>query len=324
MLRIERPLFDPAPQHLDLAGTGPQGRLGGRHDLGFVVGRQPCKQFACARLFGHDGPLAAGQLSGRAGWLVQTKFRLPLLIVRAVALKAVSGQNRPHVAGEINCQPSLRGRALGRRDDAQTDNQEEGGEHNSISRQDAGQETKVRIRSPNRSRKRREVPQPIHPTQISHPQLGMLRTFLIPQNETFKITDEGLFALAVYSSFNGNSAFSIRAFRRLDGRPFIVTFVGGQAAGEWSRTEQPSNCRRRQGGRIIDGLWHEKTATRVPRYRVTTRDEKNREITFGAWARQSIPFVNAMIRVGHGRRPFAPTMQMNTYNLNKRIPALAG
>jgi SAM-dependent methyltransferase len=34
------------------------------------------------------------------------------------------------------------------------------------------------------------------------------------------------------------------------------------------------------------------------------------------WARQRVPFVNATVNVTRGRSPFAPTMQMNTYNLN--------
>jgi SAM-dependent methyltransferase len=34
------------------------------------------------------------------------------------------------------------------------------------------------------------------------------------------------------------------------------------------------------------------------------------------WARQRIPFVNAAVNVIQGHSPFAPTMQMNTYDLN--------
>ena len=96
-----RPLFDPPFKNIDLLGRQLAGELGGWHAFDIVGAGDPLKQLA-VRQVGRDNRAAAVMVGPGTRFGVQAQFRLALLLVGAVALKAVIGQDGPHIAVEFH------------------------------------------------------------------------------------------------------------------------------------------------------------------------------------------------------------------------------
>ena len=97
-----RALVDPAGQHVDLPGRQPLvGQRRGRHPQPFVGVGDALVQQARPGVAGHDGGTARARPE-RPVPRVEPQPRLARALVGPVAREAVVGQNRPHVALEVD------------------------------------------------------------------------------------------------------------------------------------------------------------------------------------------------------------------------------
>ena len=94
---------DPFPQEFFLLRREWLLELRGRHDEVWIGRLDPGDQFALGDGAGHDRPRARRQFGEGGGAFVEPQVSLPRMRVAAVAVVAVGGEDRPDVAGEVDC-----------------------------------------------------------------------------------------------------------------------------------------------------------------------------------------------------------------------------
>ena len=96
-----RPLVDPQAERLDLVVRQRLGPAG--HPLGRIRGRDAVEQEALVGASGDDdGPAEPRALGERTVLDVEAQAALPARLVRPVATEALPGQDRPHLAREVD------------------------------------------------------------------------------------------------------------------------------------------------------------------------------------------------------------------------------
>jgi hypothetical protein len=98
---VLRALGNPLSDQRDLFGGQPFTRFRRRHALVFVVAGNQGHDLAVIRATRNDGS-AAAKVRGRALTRVEAQFRLTLFGVRAVTLVTVVGEDRAHIAVEVD------------------------------------------------------------------------------------------------------------------------------------------------------------------------------------------------------------------------------
>ena len=102
MLLPGRPLFDPAPDDVDLLVRQlVMAQVCRRHSQNFVVGGNALQQDALGGVLAVDRNSAALQLDERPFFVVESKFRLAIRLVGPMASEAPVRQNRANVAVKL-------------------------------------------------------------------------------------------------------------------------------------------------------------------------------------------------------------------------------
>jgi hypothetical protein len=129
-----RALVDPPRQRRFLGVGKVLARRGGRHSLVGVGGVDSANQLALAALIRHNRDGVAFKLCPLAVLRIKSQTGLAIFVVEAVAFEALVGQDRPHIAIEIDALAAIRGRQSTRRSGQHQQANERQAKHPSFSK----------------------------------------------------------------------------------------------------------------------------------------------------------------------------------------------